>query len=57
MSDNELWEQHNKSAKILTCSEPIVELDFVDFPAKVYYNGKIQTMSKEQFKKISGVKI
>lgn len=31
--------------------EPIVELKYVKFPAKVYYKGKIQTMTREDFKK------
>jgi SPP1 gp7 family putative phage head morphogenesis protein len=33
------------------CS-PIVRVDFIDFPHKVYYQGKIQTMTKAQFKSI-----
>ena len=32
--------------------EPIVNLDYVDFPAKVYYNGAIRKMSRKQFEKI-----
>lgn len=31
---------------------PLVTLNRVTWPAKVYYQGKIQTMSKEQFQKI-----
>lgn len=33
--------------------EPIVNLDYVDFPAKVHINGAIRTMSRKQFEKIS----
>lgn len=33
--------------------EPIVNIDYVDFPAKVYYNGTIRTMSRKQFEKIA----
>lgn len=33
--------------------EPIVNLDYVVFPAKVYYNGSIRRMSRKQFEKIA----
>lgn len=33
--------------------EPIVNIDYVEFPAKVYYNGAIRTMSRKQFEKIA----
>lgn len=33
--------------------EPIVNFDYVQFPAKVYYNGAIRTMSRKQFEKIA----
>lgn len=33
--------------------EPIVNIDYVDFPAKVYFNGAIRTMSRKQFEKIA----
>lgn len=33
-------------------SEIVVRLDFVKFPHKVYYNGKIQYMSRKQFESI-----
>ncbi|WP_321833861.1 phage head morphogenesis protein [Clostridium butyricum] len=33
--------------------EPIVKLDFITWPAKVYYQGKIQRMSKKQFEMIA----
>ncbi len=32
--------------------EAIVTFNFVKWPSKVYYNGKIQTMTKEQFEVI-----
>lgn len=33
--------------------QPIVKLDFVKWPAKVYYQGRIQKMSRKQFEKIA----
>lgn len=33
--------------------EPIVNFDYVEFPARVYYNGAIRTMSRKQFEKIA----
>ncbi|MCM1059457.1 MAG: minor capsid protein [Eubacterium sp.] len=33
--------------------EPVVNIDYVTFPAKVYYNGAIRTMSRKQFEKIA----
>lgn len=33
--------------------EPIVNLDYVKFPAKVYINGSIRSMSRKQFEKIA----
>lgn len=33
--------------------EPIVSIDFIQFPCKVYHNGKITTMSKNQFLNVS----
>lgn len=33
--------------------EPVVNLDYVDFPAKVYINGSLRTMSRKQFEKIA----
>lgn len=33
--------------------EPIVNIDYVVFPAKVYYNGAIRTMNRKQFEKIA----
>lgn len=33
--------------------EPVVDFDFIDFPAKVYYNGAIRVMSRKQFEKIA----
>lgn len=33
--------------------EPIVNLDYVKFPAKVYINGTIRTMSRKQFEKLA----
>lgn len=33
--------------------QPIISLDFVKWPAKVYYQGKIQRMSRKQFEKIA----
>lgn len=33
--------------------DPIVNFDYVEFPAKVYYNGAIRTMSRKQFEKIA----
>ena len=33
--------------------EPIVDLDYVDFPARVYYNGAIRTMTRKQFEQIA----
>lgn len=33
--------------------EPIVNLDYVEFPAKVYINGAIRIMSRKQFEKIA----
>ncbi len=34
--------------------EPIVELSYVKFPARVYHKGKIRTMTREEFKKMTG---
>lgn len=33
--------------------EPVVNFDYVEFPAKVYYNGEIRKMSRKQFEKIA----
>lgn len=33
--------------------EPVVNFDYIEFPAKVYYNGAIRTMSRKQFEKIA----
>lgn len=33
--------------------EPLVDIDYITWPHKVYYNGKIQNMSKKQFKEIA----
>jgi len=33
--------------------EPIVSLDFVTWPAKVYYSGRIQTMTRREFEEIA----
>lgn len=32
--------------------EPLVSLDFISWPCKVYYKGKVQSMSKKQFQEI-----
>lgn len=33
--------------------EPVVSLDFVKWPCKVYYNGAIQSMTRKQFEEIA----
>jgi SPP1 gp7 family putative phage head morphogenesis protein len=33
--------------------EPVVSLDFISWPHKVYYNGTIQTMTRKQFEAIA----
>lgn len=33
--------------------EPVVDIDFIRFPHKVYYNNQITTMTKEEFLKIA----
>ncbi|MDU5080241.1 phage minor head protein [uncultured Tissierella sp.] len=33
--------------------EPVVSLDFIKWPHKVYYNGSIQTMTRKQFEEIA----
>lgn len=37
--------------------EPIIRLDFVSWPHKVYYKGQIQTMTRNQFESISSLQV
>ncbi|WP_297428684.1 phage minor head protein [Clostridium sp.] len=36
-------------------AEPIIRLDFVKWPHKVYYNNKISYMTRKQFEQIAGI--
>jgi len=37
--------------------EPVIRLDFISWPHKVYYKGQIQTMTKSQFESISSLQV
>lgn len=37
--------------------EPVIRLNFISWPHKVYYKGKIQTMTKSQFESISSLQM
>lgn len=45
-----LGEYHSGECEGCRCyPEPIVDLDFVEWPSAVYYQGKIQKMTKKKF--------
>jgi SPP1 gp7 family putative phage head morphogenesis protein len=47
---------HYNCGDIFNCRcypEPVIDLDFVDWPAKVYYRGSIQRMTRIQFEMIA----
>jgi SPP1 gp7 family putative phage head morphogenesis protein len=48
---------HYHAGNIFNCRcypEPVIDLDLVSWPARVYVNGSIKTMSRKQFERISG---
>ena len=52
---NEKFVGYYHAGEIYNCRcypQPIVKLNFVKWPAKVYYQGKIQRMSRKQFEEI-----
>lgn len=48
---------HYHPGQIFNCrcfSQPVLRMEDITFPAKVYYNGKIQTMTREKFSELAG---
>jgi SPP1 gp7 family putative phage head morphogenesis protein len=47
---------HYNCGDIFNCrcyAEPVIDLDFVSWPAKVYYGGSIQRMTRKQFEEVA----
>ncbi|MFC3768372.1 phage minor head protein [Paenibacillus sp. GCM10012303] len=47
---------HYHAGNIFNCRcypEPVIDLDLIQWPAKVYYGGTVQRMSRKQFEKIA----
>ncbi len=50
-------EGHYNPGNIYNCrcsAQPLIDVDFITWPAKVYYNGTITRMSKQHFIKVTG---
>ncbi|MGD8188560.1 phage minor head protein [Brevibacillus ginsengisoli] len=47
---------HYHAGEIFNCrcyTEPVIDLDLISWPVKVYYGGRIQRMTRKQFDKIA----
>ncbi|WPS86474.1 phage minor head protein [Brevibacillus halotolerans] len=47
---------HYHAGEIFNCrcyAEPVIDLDLINWPAKVHYDGRIQRMTRKQFEKIA----
>lgn len=56
MLDGERSYGHYHCGDIFNCrcyAEPVIDLDYVSWPAKVYYNGTIQIMTRVQFEEVA----